>query len=142
MELARLASKQAASKQQASSAGPFLVHRAEWVPKSKKKLPRYPGWFSATVSGTFFFWSDPHRLETVIYWGFGPFWAAGTERNSGAGPKTEKRNFPVLGVPKRGKKVTTLSGMVIRNFLTVYVLADWTPRAGKHEIRGFSAILA
>ena len=35
--------------------------------------------------------------ETVIYWGIGPFWAAGTYRNSGPGPKTEKRNFPELG---------------------------------------------
>ena len=66
------------------------------------------------------------------------FWAAGTWRNSGPGPKTEKRNFPVLGGPKRGEKVTTLSGMVVRNFLTLYVLADQTPRGRKSRNTGIS----
>ena len=64
---------------------------------------------------------------------FGPFWAAGTQRNSGTGPKPEKHNFPVQGVPKRKKKVTTLSGMVVRNFLTVYVSTDRTPTGGKTQ---------
>ena len=45
-----------------------------------------------------------------------------TWRNPGAGPKTEKCNFPVRGVPKRKKNVTTLSGMVVRNFFTLPVL--------------------
>ena len=80
----------------------------------------------------------PTWSETVINWDFGPFWAAGTWRNSGPGPKTEKRNFPVLVVPKREKKGTTLSGMVVRNFLAVYVLADRTLKGGKSRNTGIS----
>ena len=53
------------SKQATSTAGPFLGPRAARVPKSKKMLPRY-------------FPSDPRWSQRVIYWGFGPFWAAGT----------------------------------------------------------------
>ena len=125
MEPARLASKLA------SSAGPFLGLRATGVPKSEKMLLRYPGWFSATFSGTTFFRSDPHRSEKVISWYFGPFWAAGTRRISGIGPKTAKHNFPVLGVSKRKTKVTTLSGTVVRNVLASYILTDQTPTGGK-----------
>ena len=125
---ARLASKQQAAT---SPAGPFQAPRATRVPKSNKMLARHLGWFSATFSGTSFFWSDPHRPEMVIWWYFGPFWAADIEKNSGPGPKTEKHNFSVLRVPKQKNKCTTLSGMVVRNFLTLYVLTDRTPTGGK-----------
>ena len=69
----------ASSKQQASSTGPFLVRRAEGVPKSKKKkLPHYPGWFSATVLGTTFFGgSDPHVVGNVDLLGFWPILGRG-----------------------------------------------------------------
>ena len=100
----------------------------------KKMLPRYPGWFSPIFSATAFFLFGPPRCsETVIYWGFGPFLAASTQRSSGPGPKTEKHNFPVLGVPKRKKIITTLSRMVVCNFLTFYVLTDRTPTGGKTQ---------
>ena len=66
-----------------------------------------PGWdFVLPLSGmvfhnflrnNFFSGQTPTWSGTVIYWGFGPFWAAGTWRNSGPGPKTENRNFPELG---------------------------------------------
>ena len=101
-------------------------------PKIEKKMsPRCPGWFPATFSGITSFRSDPHRSETVIWWYFGLFWAAGTEENSGTGPKTEKRNFPAPGVLKSKTKVTTLSSMVVGNLFTFYVLPDRTPRGGK-----------
>ena len=59
----------------------------------------------------------------------------------GPGRKWKKNNFPVLGVPKRKKKVTTLSGMVVRNILTFYVLANWTPTGVKTQNMGFSGYL-
>ena len=42
------------------------------------------------------------------------------------------------GVPKRGKKVTMLSGMVVRNFFTLLVLPDRTLRDGKSRNTGIS----
>ena len=60
-----------------------------------------------------------------------PGTARGTYRNPGRRPKTEKCNFPVLGVPKRKTNVTTLSGMVIRTLFTLYILADRTPTGGE-----------
>ena len=76
----------------------------------------------------FFFGRTPRWSRRVIYWAFGPFWAAGhLEKFRARVKKQKKRNFPVLGVPKRGEKVTTLSGMVVRNFLTVHVLTDRAP---------------
>ena len=48
----------------------------------------------------------------------------------------ENLNFPVLGVPKRKTKVTTLSGMVVRNFFTFHVLTDQAPRGGKSQNTG------
>ena len=56
--------------------------------------------------------------------------------NPGRGLKTEKRKFPALGGPKLKKNVTRLSGMVVRNFLIVYVLTDLTPRGGKSRNTG------
>ena len=48
--------------------------------------------------------SSPGRTPTGRKrWYFGLFWAWGTQRNPGRSPKIEKRNFPVLGVPKRRK---------------------------------------
>ena len=61
---------------------------------------------------------------------------------SGTGPKTEKRNFLSLGVPKTRKKVTALSGMVVHNFSTLCVLTDQTPRGGNRKLQGFYAPLA
>ena len=87
--------------------------------------------FRNFLGNNFFFGRTPTWSEKVIYWNFGPFWAAGTWRNSEPGPKTERRNFPVLGVLKRIIFFTTLSGMVVRNFLIVYVLTDQTPTGGK-----------
>ena len=72
--------------------------------------------------GNTFFPVGPHRSGTVIQWAFGSIWAGDTERNSRPRPKLEKHNFPVLGVPKQ---------MVVRKFLTLYVLTDRTPTGGK-----------
>ena len=66
----------------------------------------------------------------MIWWGFGPFWAAGTDRNFGARAKDRKTQFPGARGSGTGKKVATLSRMVVQNFLTVYVLTDLTPTGG------------
>ena len=65
----------------------------------------------------------------MIYWGFGPFWAAGTKRNSGPGPETEKHNFPELGALLGGKSVRPkIFTPKLRNFFTSCVFADRTPQ--------------
>ena len=138
MELARLAS---IKQQTTSPAGPFLRPRATGVPESKKMLPRYTGWFSATFSGASFFPVGPALAGNGDLVVFGPFWAAG-KRNSGPWPKTEGRDFPALGVPKSKKKVTTLSGMFVRNFFAFAFCPTGPPRAGNRKIRVFEAILA
>ena len=49
----------------------------------------------------------------------------------------------MLRVPKwGGGGVTMLSGMVVRNYLTVYVLTDQTPTAGSTRNTRFWAVLA
>ena len=63
---------------------------------------------------------DPQGREIAKYGDFRPFWprtAFGTQRNHGRGLKTEKTRFPGARGPKIEKNVTTLSGMVSRNFL-------------------------
>ena len=65
----------------------------------------------------------PRGREIAKYGYFRPFWprtALGTQRNPGHGLETENRNFPALGGPKSKTKVTTLSGMVVRNFFYVF----------------------
>ena len=74
----------------------------------------------------------------VNYWGFGPFWAAGTERNSGPGPKTEKRNFLDLGALLGGKSGRPKNfSPKLRIFFTICVFAERTPRGGKSQNTGF-----
>ena len=107
MEAARLASKQqqAASKQQASSsAGPFLAPRATGVPKSKKMLPCYPGWFSATFSVTSSFWSDPHVVRNGDLVGFWPVLGRGYLDKFRAWTENRKTQFPGARGPKTEEK--------------------------------------
>ena len=69
---------------------------------------------------------------------FGPGRPLALRETLGAGQKRGKtHNFLVLGVPKQKKNVPTLSGMVVRNFLTFYVLPDQTPTGGKTQSVGF-----
>ena len=72
---------------------------------------------SSNFVGKYCFLVGPERRRNSNLVGFGPFWAFGTRRNSGPGRKTQKHNFPVLGALLWEKDVTTLSGMVFRNFL-------------------------
>ena len=48
-----------------------------------------------------------------------------------------KTQFPGARGPKIERKVTTLSGMVVRNFFTFCVFADWIPRGGTSQKNGF-----
>ena len=47
--------------------------------------------------------------------------------------ENRKPQFPDARGPETGEKVITLSGMVVRNFLTLYVLTDRTPTDGKTQ---------
>ena len=136
MELARLASKQATSKQATtSSTGPFLVCRAEGVPK--KIVTTLSGIVFRKFFGTIFFCPTPRWLQRVIYCGFGPFVAAGTYRNSGPGSKTEKRDFLELGALFGKKSVRPKSfSQKVRKFLTFCVLAERIPTGGKSQNTG------
>ena len=127
MEPARLASS--SSKQRATSpAGNFLGPRATGVPKLKKKrLPRCRGWFSATFSGTFF----SGRTPTVILVGFWPVLGLGHLEKSRAWAENMKKQFSGARGPKMEKKRATLSRMVVRSFLRVYVLTERTPTGRK-----------
>ena len=84
----------------------------------------------------------PRGGKIAKYEDFRPFWprtAFGTCRNPGHRLKMEKGNFPAQGVPKSKKKVTTLSGMVVRKFFMLYVLPDLfdrTPMGGNSQNMG------
>ena len=53
--------------------------------------------------------------------------------------RAENGNTQFAGArgPEIDKKVTTLSGMVLRNFFTFCVLTDQTPRGGQSQNTGF-----
>ena len=130
MELARLA-----SSKQASPAGPFSGPKATGVPKSKKMLPRYPGWFPAPFSGTTFFSVGPPPVgngDSVVFW---PVLALGTWKNSRR--KTRKCHFPVLGALLWGKsgRPTSFSPK-LRNLFILSVLAEKRPTCGKSQNTG------
>ena len=89
----------------------------------------------------------PQWRKIAKYWSFRPFWpraALGTWRNSGPGSKTEKSDFPELGVPKRrGKKsYHPIWDSCPQLFLHLMFCPTRPPRAGNREKRGFQAILA
>ena len=139
MELARLASKQQVNSKQLAPQGPFWA-QSNKGPKIKQKCYHaIRDGFQQLSREQFFFLSDHHRSETVIWWGFGLFWAEGTWRNSGTGPKTKKTQFPGDRGPETEKK----SYHGIRDgcpqlSLTVYVLAHRTPTGGKSRNGGIS----
>ena len=83
---------------------------------------------------------DPHGQEIAKYGYFRPFWprtALGTYGNPGAGPKTEKCNFLVLGAlfGKTSGRPKSFSPKV-RNFFTFYVFADGSPTGEKSQNTG------
>ena len=107
------------------------------VPKSRKK--RYHtirnGCPQKNFYGLRLAQPDPYGREIAKYGYFRPFWprtALGTWRNPGAGPKTEKCNFPVLGALLAGKSGLPKSfSPKVRNFFILYILAGRTPTGGK-----------
>ena len=58
------------------------------------------------------------------------------EKSRARAENGKKHNFPALGLPKSKEKVTTLSGMVVHNFLTFYLWPDGTPVRGKSQNTG------
>ena len=132
MELARLTSnKQQASNKQASSAGPFLVHRAERVPKSKKNVTTLSKMVFHNCLGNNFFLVGPPPVGNGDLVGFWPILGRGHLEKFRAWAKNRKTQFPGARGPETEQKITTPSGMVVRKFLAVYVLTDRTPTGGK-----------
>ena len=107
---------------------------APGVPESKKKLPH--------CLETFLCFSrpGPHGREIAKYRYFSAFWpraALFTWRNPGAGPKTGKCNFPVLGALLGGGYGAPKSPTPkARNFFSFYVLPDRAPTGGKSRNTG------
>ena len=129
MDLARLASNKQASK--LAPQGHF------WAPEQKGSQNRENKCYHAIQDGflqlsheQIFPGRTPTWSETVIYGVFGPFWAAGTWRNSGPGRKTAKRNFPELGALLGGKSVRPKSfSPKLRNFFFIF-------RFGRTDLNG------
>ena len=133
-----MSSKQQASNKQLAPQGPF------WAPEQKRSRNRkkcYHGirdGFPQLSRDFFFFSRTPRWSQSVIYWGFGLFCAAGTYRNFGPRSKTEKRNFPELEALLGKKSVHPKSfSQKWHNFFTVCVFAERTPRGGKSQNIGF-----
>ena len=99
-------------------------------------LPCYPGWFSATFSGTIFL---SVGAPPVGNGGLVVFWlvlALGTKRISGRGRKTRKHNFPVLGALWGGKYGRPNSfSPKLPNFLHFPLWPTGAPGGGKSQNR-------
>ena len=123
--------QQAASRPLRSLSGP-QSHRGPEIEKNRYHAIR--DGFYAIFSETTFCPVGPHVVGNRDLVGFSPVSGLGEFRARAGNRKTQ---FPGSRGPETGEKVTTLSEMGVRNSLTVYILTDQTPRAGKHEIRGF-----
>ena len=102
-----------------------------------------------TVSGmvvrnffTFYVWADrtptggkSQNMGLFSHFGLGRPLAIGEILGPGRNRK-KKTQSPGARGPKTEKKITTLSGMVVRNFFTFYGWADRTPRGGKSRNTG------
>ena len=117
MKLARLA----ASKQQGSysPAGPVLVPRAEGVPKSKTNVTTLSGMVFRNRFGNIIFLVGPPLVGNSGLAGVWPSLGRRHLEKFRAQAKNRKMQFPGTRGPETGKKNTTLSGMGVRNFLTV-----------------------
>ena len=92
--------------------------------------------FRNFLGNKFFFRSDPHVVGNGDLLGFWPVLGRGHSEKFRARAENRKTQFPGDRGPETEKKVTTLSGMVVRSFLSVYVLAHRTPKGGKSRNAG------
>ena len=69
---------------------PSFSKNREW----KKMVPRSPGWFSQLSWERVCLSVGPPPVGNGDVVVFGPFWASGTQRNSGPGRKRPKTQFP------------------------------------------------
>ena len=138
MEFARLASdnKRASNKQQASSTGPFLVRRAEGVPKSKKCYHAIRDNFPQPSREQLFFRSDPQVVAKGDLLGVWPVLDPGHLKKFQARVKNGKTRFPGARGPKIENKSYNAIRMVVRNFFTARALTDRIPRGGKSQNTG------
>ena len=131
MELAHLASS---SKQQQGASNKY--RRALSGPQSNRG-PRIEK--NTTLSGVIFcnflrnnfFSVRPHVVRNGDLVGFWENLGPGHLKKSQARAENRKTQFAGARGPETEKKVTTLFGMVVRNFLTIYVLTDRTPTGRK-----------
>ena len=136
MEPARLA---ASSSKQPAPQGPGQAPQPKGSRNGKKMLPRYPGWFSATFSGTTFFPVRPPlagNSDLVVFW---PILGAWHSEKSWARAENMKTQFPGAmghffggesGRPKR-------FSLKFCSFFTFHVLGDRTPTGGESRNTGF-----
>ena len=102
----------------------------------EKNVTTLSGMIFRNFVGNKFFPVGPHVVvngDLVVFW---PVLGHGHLKKFRAGSKTEKRDFPALRFPKSTKN-TTLSGIVVRNCFTFYVLPERSPRGGKSRNIGF-----
>ena len=98
-------------------------------------LPRYLGSCSTAFSRTTFFSVGPPPVGNGDLLRFWKYLGPGHLQKFRARAKNRKTQFAGARGPGTEKKVTTLSGMVVRNFFTVYVLTDRTPTGGETRNR-------
>ena len=101
----------------ASSTGPFLVRRAERVPKSEKNVTTLSVMvFRNFLRNNVFFGQTPAgNGNLMVFW---PVLGRGYLEKFRDWANNRKTQFPGARGPEiEKKKVTTPSGMVVRNFL-------------------------
>ena len=109
-------------------------------PEMKKKFLRIWDGFPQLFYNLCFGRPSPQGREIAKYGDLRPFWprkAFGTERNLGRGLKTEKHNFPALGVLKSKKKLPRYLGWLSATFLRLTFGPTGPPRAGNRKVRVF-----
>ena len=104
-------------------------------------LPRYLGWFSATVSGTTFCVVGPPPVENGDLVGCWPVLGLGHLEKFWAWAKNRKTQFPGARGTFGEKNVATLSGMVFCNFLRNKFSAVGPPLVGNGDLVEFWPVL-
>ena len=126
----------ASSKQQASSsAGPFLGPKAAGVPKSKKKLHVIRDGISQLSRQLVFFLVGPPPVGNGDLVVFRPVLGLGHLQKFRAQAENTKMQFP--GALFRGGIRPPQKFLKLRNFVTISVVADRTPRGGKSRNTGY-----
>ena len=143
MELACLARKQQASSSNWPHRALFRHHSKGVVKSKKNMLPGYPGWFSATFSGTTYFSVRPPAVgngDLVVFW---PVLGLGHSEKFRARAKNRKTQFPAARGTFGGKSGRPKSfSLKLHNFLHFTFCLTGQPWAGRRKMMVLEAILA